>query len=190
MFQNLSAVFRNLFRLLSRSQTISQAEEMVRTGSFYAWTAMAYKQILPFLPKGTIQHTTQLRWWMSSSLWCLKAVDCCLSCRSEATPVVTEAVACRSVLYSANLCCKCSVTATSASTSALCARPMLLSKELLTFQQLTMGLQWRRSNSGYSGTTLSASCCMQIFTRSNMLSRYDMACCLMDVDGGCGCRGV
>ena len=33
MFQNLSAVFRNLFRLLSRSQTISQAEEMVSTES-------------------------------------------------------------------------------------------------------------------------------------------------------------
>lgn len=61
MFQNLSAVFRNLFHLLSRSQTISQAEEMVRTGSFYAWSAMAYKQILP---KGPIQQTTELRWWM------------------------------------------------------------------------------------------------------------------------------
>ena len=103
MFQNLSAVFRNLFHLLSRTQTISQAEEMVRTGSFYAWSAMAYKQILP---TGPIQHTTELRWWMFSSSWCLKAVACCLSCRSEATPVVTEAVACRSVLYSANLCCK------------------------------------------------------------------------------------
>lgn len=38
MFQNLSAVFRNLFRLLSRSQTISQAEEMVSTVSSSAWS--------------------------------------------------------------------------------------------------------------------------------------------------------
>ena len=57
MFQNLSAVFRNLFRLLSRSQTISQAEDMVRTVSSSAWSTL--KQTLSCHPKGTTQCTTQ-----------------------------------------------------------------------------------------------------------------------------------
>ena len=59
MFQNLSAVFRSLFRLLSHSQTISQAEEMVRTVSSSAWSAMAYKRVLSCHAKCTIQCTTQ-----------------------------------------------------------------------------------------------------------------------------------
>lgn len=40
MFQNLSAVFRILFGLLSRSRTISQAEEMVRALSSNAWNQL------------------------------------------------------------------------------------------------------------------------------------------------------
>ena len=40
MFQNLSAVFRLLFGLLSRSRTISQAEVMVRAIHPFAWNQL------------------------------------------------------------------------------------------------------------------------------------------------------
>ena len=82
MFQNLSAVFRNLFRLLSRSQNISQAEEMVRTVSSSACSAMAYKQILLCLPEGTVLCTTQPE--IVGRFQTYGVEGCYVSCISEA----------------------------------------------------------------------------------------------------------
>lgn len=79
MFQNLSSVFRILFGLLSRSRTISQAEEMVWALYSCAWNQL-YKRFLGnqlcnllldvpcpsskyyhALPKSTVQSFTQYK---------------------------------------------------------------------------------------------------------------------------------
>lgn len=57
MFQNLSAVFKSLFALLSRSQTPSQAEETVRAVLLFCFLCYILQAVTAYPPH------VGLVWW-------------------------------------------------------------------------------------------------------------------------------